>query len=184
VYGRLAAALWVLDRRDEGQRQIARALELLRASAGEKDPEFLAAQIVAGAFAFTAGDYAAAAATFDRSVRGLTAAGGHSLELARALLGLGASHLQAQRPALAIAPLERALALSGLPATDSALLASLLGRALLDAGRDPARGRRLLREARPALAPHGPVELAHYHPGLARMVDAYYQAHPELAAPE
>src|SRR5262249_8643999 len=77
---------------------------------------------------------------------------------AEALTGLGRAELGRGAPLGAVAPLERALGLREQAKEDPHSLAETrfaLGRALVEGGRDPARGRRLVREAREAFAAEG-----------------------------
>ncbi len=71
--------------------------------------------------------------------------------LAYPLTGIGVAHWKEHRPAEAIAPLERALAIREAGELDVGAVAETrfaLARALWDAGRDRARARRLAATAR------------------------------------
>jgi eukaryotic-like serine/threonine-protein kinase len=185
VHAQLAAAHWVLGQQPAGRREADQALALLRQSVGERHPDFAIAMLTSGAVSLADGRYRQARAEFARSLAVLEAAAAGPSALTDPLLGLGVAHLGEGRPAQAIAPLERALALAvpgGARPQGRALIQAMLGRALLESGRHPARGRRLLAEARPALSPGGRVQLAGYPAALAGELEAYYQAHPELAA--
>jgi hypothetical protein len=186
VHARLAVAHWVIGQQAAGRRAADQALDLLRRTEGERHPDFALALLASAAVHLGDRRHDQARAELARSLRVLEATGADAELLAHPLLGLGVASLGERRPAQAIPPLERALAQvapgRGKPEL-RALIQAMLGRALLDAGRDPARGRRLLAEARPVLSPAGRVRLTDYPIALADELEAYYRrGHVELQA--
>jgi tetratricopeptide (TPR) repeat protein len=170
---RLAGALWVLGRLEEARREVTRAEALLRAGR-DTTTDLGNALAVSGAIHLSAARYPEARADFSRSFRLLESSGAVA-----PLLGLGVTELRDGQPGRAVAPLERAHRRAPLGA-DGALVTAFLGRALLESGRDRARGRALLVEARPLLAPHGRITLASYPAAIADELDRYYATHSEL----
>ena len=163
----------------ESRRYSLRALEILEKALGSEHDSLADAlsnlarsYVLEGMFAEGEQHYARAVRILER------AQGAEFVELAKPLTGQGLLELARGRPAAALAPLERALALRGDQGRDAADLAELrlaLAQALWDSETDRARARGLAVKARDALA------LAPTTPPLARRLqelDTWLVEHP------
>jgi tetratricopeptide (TPR) repeat protein len=148
-----------LGQLDEAQRMLDRALVLLRKIWGDDHDQVGSVWASLGGLALERRQWTLARADFERALQLFGKMPANHPDRAASFTGLGTALLGLGRAAEAIAPLERAVSLHSYEASVRADAAAALGRALLETGRDPARGRALLAEAAHGYQAIGGVEL-------------------------
>jgi len=141
-----------LERYDDALRELRRALEIKERAFGPTHPSLATSHSVIATVYRKLGDYDQALEHFRRALELLEKAlGPENPRLVATLSGIGKLELDRKRPADAVGPLERALALqqkAGGIAADVAIVKLALARALWDSGNDRRRALELARAAR------------------------------------